>query len=64
ILRWLPPGIHQWSKFVRPSELVAPLRRHGVAIQEISGISYDPLSRSWSLSKKLDVNYIAFGIKS
>ena len=64
ILRWLPPGIHQWSKFVRPSELVAPLRRHGVAIQELSGISYDPLSRSWSLSKKLDVNYIAFGIKS
>ncbi len=64
ILRWLPPGMHQWSKFVRPSELIAPLRRHGVAIQEISGISYDPLSRGWSLSKKLDVNYIAFGIKN
>ena len=64
ILRWLPPGMHQWSKFVRPSELVAPLRRHGVDIQEISGISYDPLSRNWSLSKKLDVNYIAFGVKN
>jgi len=64
ILRWLPPGMHKWSKFVRPSELVAPLRRHGVAIQEISGISYDPLARNWSLSRKLDVNYIALGIKN
>ncbi len=63
ILRWLPPGMHQWSKFVRPSELVAPLRCHGVAVQEISGISYDPLSRHWSLSSKLDVNYILCGVK-
>ena len=63
ILRWLPPGMHQWSKFVRPSELVAPLRRHGVVIEDISGISYDPLSRDWSLSRKLDVNYIAFGVR-
>lgn len=63
ILRWLPPGMHQWSKFVRPSELVAPLRRHGVIIQEVRGISYDALSRDWSLSRKLAVNYIAYGLK-
>jgi 2-polyprenyl-6-hydroxyphenyl methylase/3-demethylubiquinone-9 3-methyltransferase len=64
ILRWLPPGMHQWAKFVRPSELVAPLRRHGVAIRELRGISYDPISRQWSLSSKLAVNYIAFGEKT
>jgi 2-polyprenyl-6-hydroxyphenyl methylase/3-demethylubiquinone-9 3-methyltransferase len=64
ILRWLPPGIHQWSKFVRPSELVAPLRQYGVAIQDISGLSYEPLSRSWALSRKLSVNYIACGVKN
>ena len=64
ILRWLPPGMHKWSKFVRPGELVAPLRRHGVAVRDISGISYDPLSRAWALSDKLSVNYIAFGVKN
>ena len=64
ILRWLPPGMHKWSKFVRPAELVAPLRRHGVAIRDISGISYDPLSRAWALSHKLAVNYIVFGVKN
>ena len=64
ILRWLPPGTHQWLKFVRPSELVAPLRRHGVVIRDISGIRYDPLARAWSLGGGLAVNYIAYGEKT
>jgi len=64
ILRWLPPGMHKWSRFVRPSELVAPLRRHGIAIQDISGLTYDPLTRAWVLSRKLAVNYIASGVKN
>ena len=64
ILRWLPPGMHKWSKFVRPSELVAPLRRHGIAIQDVSGLTYDPLTRAWVLSRKLAVNYIASGVKN
>ena len=64
ILRWLPPGMHKWSKFVRPSELVAPLRRHGIAIQDVSGLTYDPLTRAWVLSRKLTVNYIASGVKN
>ena len=63
ILRWLPPGTHRWSKFVRPSELVAPLRRNGVIICNISGIRYDPLARDWSLGGSLSVNYIAYGEK-
>ncbi len=63
ILRWLPPGTHQWSKFVRPSELVAPLRRNGVIICDISGIRYDPLARAWSLGGSLSVNYIICGEK-
>ena len=64
ILRWLPPGMHRWSKFVRPSELVAPLRRHGIAIQDVSGLTYDPLTRAWVLSRKLAVNYIASGVRN
>jgi len=64
ILRWLPPGMHQWSKFVRPSELVAPLRRHGITIQDISGLTYDPLTRAWVLSRKLSANYIASGMRN
>jgi 2-polyprenyl-6-hydroxyphenyl methylase / 3-demethylubiquinone-9 3-methyltransferase len=59
ILRWLPAGTHNWQKFVRPSELAARLRTHGVELTELTGIAYDPLRRSWSLSRDLAVNYMA-----
>jgi len=58
ILRWLPRGTHDWRKFVRPSELAAGLRPHGLDITEIAGVAYNPLSDKWSLSRDLDVNYM------
>jgi len=63
VLRWLPPGTHDWKKFVRPSELAAGLRRHGVEITDLKGMSYDPIGADWSLSRDLGVNYLAFGVK-
>jgi 2-polyprenyl-6-hydroxyphenyl methylase/3-demethylubiquinone-9 3-methyltransferase len=64
VLRWLPRGTHQWSKFVKPSELVAPLRRNGVAVRDVSGMRYDPIARDWSLGGGLAVNYILHGEKN
>jgi 2-polyprenyl-6-hydroxyphenyl methylase/3-demethylubiquinone-9 3-methyltransferase len=58
ILRWLPTGTHDWRKFLRPSELAAALRPHGLEFTEITGVSYNPLTDSWSLTRDLDVNYI------
>jgi 2-polyprenyl-6-hydroxyphenyl methylase/3-demethylubiquinone-9 3-methyltransferase len=63
ILRWLPPGTHQWRKFVRPAELARPLRRGGVALGEITGVRYNPIAGSWSLGNDLSVNYMAVGVK-
>jgi 2-polyprenyl-6-hydroxyphenyl methylase/3-demethylubiquinone-9 3-methyltransferase len=64
VLRWLPPGTHTWSKFVRPSELAAGLRPHGVTISEMTGVRYDPLAYEWSLAPRdLDVNYMVFAVK-
>jgi len=63
IMGWVPPGTHRWSKFVRPSELIAPLRRRNVIIRDICGIRYDPRTRAWSLSDSLSVNYIICGEK-
>jgi 2-polyprenyl-6-hydroxyphenyl methylase/3-demethylubiquinone-9 3-methyltransferase len=62
ILRWLPAGTHDWRKFVRPSELAAHLRRHGAELTDLTGIAYDPLRRSWSLSRDLAVNYMAVAV--
>ena len=59
VLGWLPRGTHDWNKFVRPSELAAPLRRAGLEMTEITGVAYNPLKDKWSLAPKdLDVNYM------
>jgi 2-polyprenyl-6-hydroxyphenyl methylase / 3-demethylubiquinone-9 3-methyltransferase len=62
LLRWLPAGTHDWRKFVRPSELAARLRRHGIDLTDLTGVTYDPLRRSWSLSRDLAVNYMAAAV--
>ncbi|HET7594871.1 MAG TPA: bifunctional 2-polyprenyl-6-hydroxyphenol methylase/3-demethylubiquinol 3-O-methyltransferase UbiG [Stellaceae bacterium] len=64
LLRWLPRGTHQWGKFLRPSELAAGLRPHGLTVKEIRGLSYSPLAGRWTLSHDLDVNYLLFAAKS
>ena len=64
ILRWLPPGTHDWRKFVRPSELAASLRTAGMGVQDISGMTYAPFTEEWSLGSDLDVNYLVFATKA
>jgi 2-polyprenyl-6-hydroxyphenyl methylase/3-demethylubiquinone-9 3-methyltransferase len=64
VLRWLPVGTHDWRKFVRPSELTAGLRRHHVDVVDLRGMTYNPLSDRWSLTRDLDVNYVAYATKS
>lgn len=61
VMRWLPRGTHNWKKFVRPSELAAGLRRGGIDVSDISGLSFDLLSDEWRVSDDVSVNYILFG---
>jgi 2-polyprenyl-6-hydroxyphenyl methylase/3-demethylubiquinone-9 3-methyltransferase len=63
VMGWLPRGTHDWRKFVHPSELAAGLRPHGVEFAEITGVSYNLLTDSWSLSRDLDVNYMVVAKK-
>lgn len=60
VMRWLPKGTHDWRKFVRPSEMAAALRRNGLTLDDLKGLTYDPLRGSWSLTADLDVNYLGF----
>jgi 2-polyprenyl-6-hydroxyphenyl methylase/3-demethylubiquinone-9 3-methyltransferase len=62
VLRWLPPGTHDWRKFVRPSELAAILRRYRLDVSDLAGVTYDPLGGSWSLSRDLEVNYMGVAV--
>lgn len=64
VLRWLPRGTHDWRRFVKPSELAAGLRTSGLALNEMTGLAYDPVQDRWSLAPgDLGVNYIAVAEK-
>lgn len=61
ILRWLPAGTHDWRKFVRPAELARVMRRHGLKLARVRGMSYSLAQRRWRLGDDLAVNYIGYG---
>jgi 2-polyprenyl-6-hydroxyphenyl methylase / 3-demethylubiquinone-9 3-methyltransferase len=63
VLRWLPPGTHDWSRFLRPSEFVLGLRRNGIVATQITGVVYDPRRGEWSLSPDLGVNYMIAAVR-
>ncbi len=63
LLGWLPRGTHDWRRFLRPSELAAQLRGHGLEVVEMTGVVYNPLTAAWHLARDLDVNYMAFAVK-
>lgn len=60
LLRLLPRGTHDFSKFIRPSELERWARQAGLDVQDITGMSYNPLTSSYSLGRDVDVNYLAW----
>ncbi|HEX3848443.1 MAG TPA: bifunctional 2-polyprenyl-6-hydroxyphenol methylase/3-demethylubiquinol 3-O-methyltransferase UbiG [Steroidobacteraceae bacterium] len=59
LARVLPKGTHEYLKFIRPSELARWGRAAGLTLIDLSGISYDPLIRSFGLGTGTDVNYLA-----
>ena len=63
IMRWLPRGTHDWKKFVRPSELARGLRRNRVSVNDISGLTFNPLIGEWKISNDVSVNYVLLGTR-
>ncbi|MFP5344977.1 MAG: bifunctional 2-polyprenyl-6-hydroxyphenol methylase/3-demethylubiquinol 3-O-methyltransferase UbiG [Gammaproteobacteria bacterium] len=59
LLRMLPRGTHDYGKFIRPAELAAWMRESGLTLRELKGMSYNPLTRQYSLSRDVSVNYFA-----
>jgi 2-polyprenyl-6-hydroxyphenyl methylase/3-demethylubiquinone-9 3-methyltransferase len=59
IARVLPRGTHDYLKFIRPSELARWGRAVGLDLKDLTGITYNPLTRSFRLSADTRVNYLA-----
>jgi 2-polyprenyl-6-hydroxyphenyl methylase/3-demethylubiquinone-9 3-methyltransferase len=64
VLGWLPRGTHEWRKFVRPGEVADALRGPGLAVADMTGVSFNPILDVWRLGRDLDVNYMVFAVKA
>lgn len=62
ILGWLPRGTHCWRKFVRPGELKNLLSDNGLKVAAATGVRINPVSKKFSLSNRLAVNYMLSAI--
>lgn len=64
IMRWLPKGTHEWSKFITPTELFDLLSKAGLEPVDRKGFVFNPLSWSWSISHRdLSVNYVTAAVR-
>ncbi|MCX7896633.1 MAG: bifunctional 2-polyprenyl-6-hydroxyphenol methylase/3-demethylubiquinol 3-O-methyltransferase UbiG [Rhodocyclaceae bacterium] len=58
LLRLLPKGTHEYAKFIRPAELAQFCRQAGLEVCELKGMSYNPLTKTYRLSRDVSVNYL------
>ena len=58
LLNLLPVGTHDYSRFIRPSELFSWCQTYGLEVKDISGINYLPFINKFSLNKNPVVNYL------
>ena len=64
VMRWLPKGTHDWTKFITPDELYDLIRRAGLDPVDKQGMVFNPVSWRWSLSERdLSVNYVIASVK-
>ena len=59
VLRMLPKGTHEYGKFIRPAELGQWIREAGLELDQMTGLTYNPITKSYRLTETdVDVNYM------
>jgi 2-polyprenyl-6-hydroxyphenyl methylase / 3-demethylubiquinone-9 3-methyltransferase len=58
ILGLLPKGTHDYMRFIKPSELARWSRAAGLRVDELIGMTYNPITRRYRLGADCDVNYL------
>ena len=57
ILKWIPLGTHEYEKFIKPEEIKNLALTNKLSFDNLIGLKYNPITNSWRLSKKTNVNY-------
>ncbi len=58
VLGLLPRGTHEYARFIRPSELSRACRDAGLAVHDLTGMTYNPFTKTYALGRDVDVNYL------
>jgi 2-polyprenyl-6-hydroxyphenyl methylase/3-demethylubiquinone-9 3-methyltransferase len=58
VLNLLPKGTHEYAKLIRPSELAQHCRDAGLDVTDLTGMTYNPLTKVYALGRDVDVNYL------
>ena len=58
LLQLLPKGTHDYAKFITPAELASAIRQAGLQLNLMKGMSYNPLTKMYSLNHDTSVNYL------
>jgi 2-polyprenyl-6-hydroxyphenyl methylase/3-demethylubiquinone-9 3-methyltransferase len=65
VMRWLPKGTHDWSKFITPDELYDLIRKAGLSPVDRKGMVFNPVTWRWALSERdLSCNYVTASVKA
>lgn len=62
LLQMLPKGTHDYRKFIRPHEMESWMRAAGLEMLDLSGMSYNLLSRRYNLGNDIKVNYLIHAV--
>jgi 2-polyprenyl-6-hydroxyphenyl methylase/3-demethylubiquinone-9 3-methyltransferase len=64
VLKLLPKGTHDYAKFIRPAELARFCRDAGLDVRAIIGMTYNPVTKVYSLGRDASVNYLVHAVKA
>ena len=60
ILKLLPKGMHDYAKFIRPAELARWARAANLRVDDLKGMGYNLLDKTYSLTENVSVNYLMY----
>ena len=58
ILNMIPKGTHEYRKFIKPSELASAVRANQMEVLDVTGMTYNPLTKHYRLGRDPGVNYL------
>jgi len=58
ILKLLPQGTHEFDSFLKPSEIEQWSRKSGLNLIDLTGVMYNPITKTFKLTDDVSVNYM------